>query len=347
MPNVQRPGGQRAGAAGETEAWSTKSTGPPLIPDYNPLALALQRDPHGRDLTELFLLRFDREYTRRAYRAALEDFFAGPVTLTRAADVSFVDVNRWLLGLEARGLQPTTRQARVAVLRSFYAWLVALGVLGHNPAARELVRRIPVDDCRTRTVKALSQEEAVTLLDATRDGRYWIRDYALILTMIKGCLRRSEACGLDFEHVQQVGEYWTLQFPISKGGANQYVKATEDVVAAIAALAEVYGEDTGPVFRVLNRGPHYGQRLSGRGVADIIGRAAQRASLGHVHPHALRHTGCMLALEGGASLMQIQSHARHKRIETTLVYLHQRDKLAESAADYIQIGLHPDGPPNA
>jgi len=34
---------------------------------------------------------------------------------------------------------------------------------------------------------------------------------------------------------------------------------------------------------------------------------------------------------------QVQLHARHKQIETTMTYVHQRDRLCDSAADYINL----------
>ena len=58
---------------------------------------------------------------------------------------------------------------------------------------------------------------------------------------------------------------------------------------------------------------------------------------GVVGAHTLRHTGCTLAIEGGASVQQVQTHARHKNIETTMIYVHQRDRLANSAADFIDL----------
>jgi integrase len=64
---------------------------------------------------------------------------------------------------------------------------------------------------------------------------------------------------------------------------------------------------------------------------------ADQAGLPEIGAHTLRHTGCTLAIESGASIQQVQTHARHKNIETTMVYVHQRDRLGNSAADFINI----------
>ena len=40
-------------------------------------------------------------------------------------------------------------------------------------------------------------------------------------------------------------------------------------------------------------------------------------------------------IDSARILQQVQSHARHKQVATTMVYIHQRDRLKDSAADYI------------
>ena len=291
----------------------------------------------SENLVDLYLCRYDRGHTRRAYRTGLASFFGTDhVTIELAQDVTTVDVNQYIRRLEVRGLAPSTICARVSAIRSFYALLIALGLARLNPAARELVRRVAQSDWKTREVRVLTREEARALVDAP-DPDSWtgVRDRALLRVLLKCLLRRGEAAALDFEHVRPTGGHWVVDIPRAKGGANQYVKATEDVVAEVARVRERYGWETGPVFRTLARGPHYGGRMTGQGIATIVKRAARRAGLERVTPHVLRHTGCTLALEGGASLLQVKAHARHVLVATTLIYVHQRDRLENSAADFI------------
>ena len=295
------------------------------------------------DLATLFLLRFDRENTRLSYRTALKAFFGtNTVSLDMALQMSLVDVNRHISSMERRGRAPATIRGRVSAIRSFYAWLVALGIVQLNPAARELVRRTPLADWRKKSVPVLTRDESIALLDAPDpDSPSGIRDRALLRVLLKGFLRRGEAVGLDFQHVRETGGYWVLDIPRAKGGANQYIKATDDVVASIARVRELYQRsgfrdwETGAVFRTLRRGLHYGGRMSGQGVAVVVKKAARQAGLPLISPHVLRHTGCTLALEGGASLIQVKNHARHVLAATTMIYVHQRDRLENSAADYI------------
>ncbi|MEL7170872.1 MAG: tyrosine-type recombinase/integrase, partial [Bacteroidota bacterium] len=100
-----------------------------------------------------------------------------------------------------------------------------------------------------------------------------------------------------------------------------------------------YMIEGGPLWRSFSNNS-YGKALSDRSIYSIVKKYAARSGLAAtVGAHTLRHTGCTLAIEQGASLQQVQAHARHKRIETTMVYIHQRDRLRDSAADHIRLDV--------
>ena len=309
------------------------------MPDLTPAASAFVDDGLDTDLVPLFLLRYEAANTRRSYSNDLVQFFESEVvTLRMAREVSFVNVNAYLESLAATGTRPSTIQRRVAALRGFFAWLIALGLLDKNPADRHLIRRTQRSRRRDRVITYLTREEARRLYEATEgNGITCIRDQALIQVLLHCVLRRSEACAMDFEHLRQIGEHWVLDLPATKGGADQYVKVPPHVATAILAHQEHYGYGAGPVWRSLSNNGK-GRRLSTTSVYNIVRNAAARAGLqANVGAHTLRHTGCTLAIEAGATLQQVQHHARHKSLETTMIYVHQRERLRDSAADYIDL----------
>lgn len=291
------------------------------------------------DLVAAYLQRFDREATRRAYRNDLLDFFGSDhVQLADARAVNFLHVNKYIAQLDADGKKPTTIKRHVAAIRGFFEWLVALDLLDKNPAHRQLLRRVRSTSARDKTLIFLTAQQAQRLLDAAEDaGEAAARDRALILTLLHCVLRRSEAAAMNVDHIRPLGHYWVLDLPHTKGGSDQYVKIPAHVVDEIDAMRDVYGITEGPLWRSLSNNSR-GNRLSERSIYGIVDKAAKRAGLPHeIGAHSLRHTGCTLAIEAGASLQQVQSHARHKNIETTMIYVHQRDRLKDSAADYIHI----------
>jgi site-specific recombinase XerD len=295
--------------------------------------------PGERDLLTLYLLRFDRAHTRRSYRSDLVQFFGSEtISLEQAAAVSFVDVNDHIRRSELEGLKAATLRRRVAALRGFFSWLIALGALTTNPADRHLVRKIRGGRYSDRALTVLTRQQATALIEAVdmeKDSGW--RDRTLMLVMLHCVLRRSEAAAMRFEHLRAVGPYWVLDLPLAKGGADQFVKVPDYVIEAIHEMCSVYGIESESLWRSFSNNS-YGEPLSDRSIYTIVNKHAEKAGISDtIGAHTLRHTGCTLAIENGASLQQVQTHARHKRIETTMVYIHQRDKLRDSAGDYIRL----------
>lgn len=141
---------------------------------------------------------------------------------------------------------------------------------------------------------------------------------------------------MNAEHVRPLGRYWILDLPQTKGGSDEFIKIPASVVEAIETMKDHYGITSGPLWRSLSN-RNRGERLTPRSVYNIVSNAAARAGLDDVGAHTLRHSGCTLAIDSGASVQQVQAHARHKNMDTTMMYVHQREKLRDSAADFINI----------
>ena len=323
---------------------------PDLIPyseTLHPDAVRLVADPAATfgfsdtdDLVPVYLLRFDRPNTRRAYTQDLAAFFGSQsISLQTARTVTFTHVNAYLVALESDGKSIATMRRRLACLRGFFSWLVALGLLPLNPADRHLVRRIAPDRARDRIFTVLTRDQARAMLDGVDLSRETgLRDRTLVSTLLNCVLRRSEAAAMNVEHLRQAGEFWVLDLPSTKGGSNQTVKVPTHVAMQIHEFVAHSGFGSGPVWRSHSRNESRGSRLSASAIYTVVNRLAVSVGIaGVVGAHTLRHTGCTLAIEGGATIQQVQTHARHKNIETTMVYVHQRDRLANSAADFIDL----------
>lgn len=299
----------------------------------------LARHDGSFNLIELFLQRYEREETKRAYERDLLDFFGlDEVHLDDAAAVTFVEVNKYLATLQDQGYKPSTLKRRTASIRGFFDWLIALGAIEKNPAHRQLLRRVRTGRTRDHAVTFLSADEAARLVEVCDGhGEAAVRDRTLITTLLHCVLRRSEAMRMNVDHLRPLGPYWILDLPETKGGSDQYVKVPGHIAEEIEQHRRHYGIESGPVWRSLSSNNRDG-RLSAHSIYRIVKQAATEAGVSErVGAHTLRHTGCTLAIEAGASVQQVQTHARHKNIETTMNYIHQRDKLRDSAADFIRL----------
>ena len=68
-----------------------------------------------------------------------------------------------------------------------------------------------------------------------------------------------------------------------------------------------------------------GRPLSRRRAWAHIRDLSARLDLHQCTPHTLRHTAATLALEGGASVQDVQQLLGHASLETTLRYIQHRD----------------------
>ena len=72
--------------------------------------------------------------------------------------------------------------------------------------------------------------------------------------------------------------------------------------------------------------------LTPRAVTKVVIRAGERAGLGQVAAHRLRHTAATDMLRAGASLPEIGHVLRHQRVSTTAIYAKvDREPLRELA----------------
>jgi integrase len=69
-----------------------------------------------------------------------------------------------------------------------------------------------------------------------------------------------------------------------------------------------------------------GAKIDGSALRRRFEAARKRAELPPLRFHDLRHTFGSLAVDGGASLVQVQAWMGHSAIQTTMRYLHTKSR---------------------
>ena len=77
---------------------------------------------------------------------------------------------------------------------------------------------------------------------------------------------------------------------------------------------------------------YQGERIK-RGISDSLRAAVKKAGLENVTLHTLRHTFASQLVTVGVPLRYVQELMGHKRIETTMKYLHSDNEAKENAVE--------------
>ena len=166
-------------------------------------------------------------------------------------------------------------------------------------------------------MKNLPKFLTVMEIDRLFDAVYGARDRAILETLYGGGLRVAELVGLNVEDLDFVNETARIR---GKGRKEREAVlgagAFTQLKAWLSAAGD--GDKSGPVFTSRSRGG----RLTTRAVHRIVAKNGQRAGLGRVHPHMLRHSFATHLLDNGCDLRNVQEFLGHASIKTTSIYTH-------------------------
>ena len=285
-------------------------------------------------------LRIERNasvHTLRSYAADLEQlrrFLISKELYTdeNSGDVSVAKIDR--LAIRAflshlfRERKKSSLVRKIAAQRSFFAYLVAEGILPLNPA--EMVAT-PKQDKPLPTF--LPVDEVFSLMDAPDPTGIWgARDRAILEVLYSCGIRVSELVGLSDGDADS---FLGILKVYGKGGKERIVPIGEKAMKALQqylplrdeVLAQRKRQGTPSPFFINTRGG----RLTSRSVARILQKHILRCGLlRRVSPHALRHSFATHLLDAGADLRSIQEMLGHVSLSTTQKYTHvSADKLME------------------
>ena len=322
-PVIERYLEQRR-AAGYVEYRSVKAVRP-LLNYLAPLAVLPVEEDDPPGLVEELLARYrdylirERGLTAGTARGYLD--FVRPFVAARArgdvldlAGITAAAVTDYVLSA-CRGRAVGSAKLIVCALRSLLRWLHLTGQVRVSLASAAP----SVAGWRLSGVpKGLEPGELRRLLiSCDRRSRTGRRDYAILLLLSRLGLRAGEVAqlGLDDIHWRR-GEIAI----VGKGNRGERLPLPADVGAAIAAYLRRGRPGTAEGRSVFVRvhAPH--RALTTGGVTMVVFDAAQRAGLGKMHAHRLRHTAATAMLRAGSPLLEVGQVLRHRSALSTAIY---------------------------
>lgn len=160
-----------------------------------------------------------------------------------------------------------------------------------------------------------------------------IRDYAIGLVFVYGGLRVQELCNLKvedlWEYIQIIGKGWIRRLVCLRP---EHLK----VIEYYLFLRSKLGINSEYVF-VSHSNNSLGGDLSRAAVEDVIRKAWEKAGVGKVWPHKLRHTCATQMLENWGEIVYISQILGHKNVRTTQTYLDYSNSKLKATQNLIPI----------
>ncbi|WP_328674847.1 tyrosine-type recombinase/integrase [Streptomyces sp. NBC_00328] len=135
-------------------------------------------------------------------------------------------------------------------------------------------------------------------------------------------MRRSEMLGLTVDAVVQIGSAYWLRVPVGKMHTDRYVLLHPQLKTLLDdwLLHRPEGLRSNLLFT------DHGRPVNATRIETAVRRAAERAGLGRVTPHQLRHTLATQAINRGMSLEAIAALLDHRSLSMTRVYARIADR---------------------
>lgn len=250
---------------------------------------------------------------------------------------------------EARGCSPSTRNVRLAAIRSFARFLQY-----EQPHMMERWQQLLAIRAKRAPKPAVTyaKTEGIRTLLAQPDATspHGRRDLAVLALMYDTGARVSEVCDLTPKSVR-LDEPATVTI-VGKGGKARIVPLSPDE----AAILETYMSENGLLDPAANGRPLFSNRSGGRltsaGVRYILKKYASMAREADPSAipegftcHSVRHSRAMGLLEADVNLVYIRDLLGHSSVQTTEVYARadgrRKREALERAHQKVSNGLEP------
>ena len=272
-------------------------------------------------------------HTFTAYRQDLHQFFTflnseyGQLELNA---ISHQHIRTWLAGLMAEKQQPRTVNRKISALKSFFKYMVRLGLISQTPMTRVAAPKV------SRRLPGFIDEQGMQALEDNRSMRRGQEAAAIFTPDLEGHTHR-----LIFELLYHTGirlsELIHLQERqvdsgnlsikvLGKGNKERIIPISRELLAQLQDyMARKRRELENPAADVLLVHPKSGRKLYPKYVYNTVRGYLTRHQITTItrkSPHVLRHTFATHLTNNGADINAIKELLGHSSLAATQVYTH-------------------------
>jgi len=222
--------------------------------------------------------------------------------------------------LRQHGRKSTTIRRKCMSIRCLCHHLISLDRL--DPNTIDMIDSIYVERSKPNALEPSDVDDLVAALEkriSSCRANNVRRNVAIILTLYHSGLRAEELCQLNLGDINFTRREIRVK---GKGGRDRVVPTTKQCVAAIKAYLHFDREsNTNALFVKSN-----GQRITRRGISDMLMSLSCRAGVKHTTSHTLRRSCATSLMESDMDLELIQKLLGHQHLCTTEAYLRTSDK---------------------
>ena len=243
------------------------------------------------------------------------DYFSPPgATPPSPPEIDLPMLREWLADLYRQPLSRVTVRRKLAVLRSFFKFMLRDGVVSVNVARLLRTPKTP------KTLpRVMSEEQAARLIDGVggeKLGRSYPERDRAIFELLYGCgIRVGELAGLNLDDIDFTERWLRVRGKGRKERQVPFVAKTREALERWLGARRAAADERA---LLVNRD---GKRLSDRSIRNIVKFYARMLSGdSSIHPHSFRHAYATHLLAGGADLRAIQELLGHASLSTTQKY---------------------------
>lgn len=164
-----------------------------------------------------------------------------------------------------------------------------------------------------------------------------LRDYALLNLLLRTGLRGCEIHRANIEDIRNKdGEMVLYVQGKGRTDKDEFVVLTSTMLNILNEYLRVREQkqhitDTSPLFISMSD-RNFGERLSLYSIRWLVKSILREAGIDskRLTTHSTRHTAITLSLLSGADLLDVKEMARHENINTTLLYVHNVNRISNA-----------------